>query len=387
MISREGRNVTSTRNSSHSASALFRMSSLSRRSFLGGAAVAGLGVQAGPTAAATTMTWMGWQGYETPIKSGTFLADNDIDFQPTFIASNEEIITKLQAGGVGKTDIITMYFGYLPIMAEGGLLEPIDPAKVELFGDLVPQFTSQSSIRYKDELYGVPWNWGSLPLMYDPAAVTAVPESWLDIKKPEYKGKVAMVDDPLGNLLIWGTVVTGKPMGTLLTREELAKVIDELIDIKKNHARAFFATYGDMSDAFARNEVAVSAIGWEAVAVWTKGKGKEIRYTIPKEGTGMFMDCLCIPKDAPHADLTYKMINHIVSPEPQRVFATEQSAGITNLKAVPLLPPELAQSYNYQDLDGFMQKARLQPVPPSAYDGTTATYDDFLTEYARLQKA
>ena len=36
--------------------------------------------------------------------------------------------------------------------------------------------------------------------------------------KPEYKGKVAMVDDPLGNLLIWGTVVTGKPMGTLLTQ-------------------------------------------------------------------------------------------------------------------------------------------------------------------------
>ena len=46
-----------------------------------------------------------------------------------------------------------------------------------------------------------------------------------------------------------------------------------------------------------------------------------IEYTIPKEGTGMFMDCLCIPKDCPHLDLTYKMINHIISPEPQRVFA------------------------------------------------------------------
>ena len=40
------------------------------------------------------------------------------------------------------------------------------------------------------------------------------------LDSPEFKGKVAMVDDPLGNLLIWGTVVTGKPMGTLLTREE-----------------------------------------------------------------------------------------------------------------------------------------------------------------------
>ena len=189
---------------------LSRQSALSRRGFLGGAAalgaVAGVGLQTNPAAAATTMTWMGWQGYETPIKSGTFLNDNDIDFQPTFIASNEEIITKLQAGGVGKTDLITMYFGYLPIMAEGGLLEPIDPAKVAQFGDLVPQFTAQQAIRFKDQLYGVPWNWGSLPLMYDPAAVPAAPESWMDIKKPEFKGKVAMVDDPLGNLLVWGTV-------------------------------------------------------------------------------------------------------------------------------------------------------------------------------------
>jgi spermidine/putrescine-binding protein len=367
-------------------------SSLSRRRALGvgAAALAGLGAVAlAPKEAwaKTTMTWMGWQGYETPIQSGSFLADNDIDFQPTFISSNEEIITKLQAGGIGKTDIITMYFGYLPIMAEGGLLEPIDESKIEPLPRLIPQFIKQDAIHYQGKLQGVPWNWGSLPLMYDPAAVSAVPTSWMDIKKPEYKGKVAMVDDPLGNLLIWGTVVTGKPMGTILTKAEMVKVIDELIDIKKNHARAFFATYGDMSDAFARNEVAVSAIGWEAVAVWTQAKGKTIKYTIPKEGTGMFMDCLCIPKDAPHVDLTYKMINHILSPQPQLVFATEQSAGITNLDTVKLLPKELAESYNYADIDGFMKKARLQPVPPSESKDDTATYDDFLNEYQRLSKA
>ena len=112
---------------------LARRSSLSRRSVTQGlaalAAAGAVGLGTRPANAATTMTWMGWQGYETPIKAGTFLKDNDIDFQPTFIASNEEIITKLQAGGIGKTDIITMYFGYLPLMAEGGLLEPIDPVQ------------------------------------------------------------------------------------------------------------------------------------------------------------------------------------------------------------------------------------------------------------------
>ena len=369
--------------------ALSARSALSRRHVLAGAAAVGATAAFGirPALAKTTMTWMGWQGYETPILSGTFLADNDIDFQPTFISSNEEIITKLQAGGIGKTDLITMYFGYLPLMAEGELLEPIDTSKIDQLSKLIPQFLAQDAIKYQGNLMGVPWNWGSLPLMYDPAVVTSPPESWLDILKPEHQGKVAMVDDPLGNLLIWGTVVTGKPMGTILTKEEMVQVIDKLIEIKTKHARAFFPSYGDMSDAFARNEVTVSAIGWEAVAVWTQAKGKTIKYTIPKEGTGMFMDCLCIPKDAPHPDLSYKMINHVVSAEPQKQFATEQSAGITNLDTVPLLPKELADSYNYGDIDGFMQKARLQPVPPTESDGSVATYDDFLNEYQRLSKA
>jgi spermidine/putrescine-binding protein len=360
---------------------------LSRRRFMGGmAAAAGLGLTARSASAATTITWMGWQGYETPIKSGTFLADNDIDFQPTFIGSNEEIITKLQAGAIGQTDLITMYFGYLPLMAEGELLEPIDPARIAQFGDLVPQFTNQEAIKYNGQLMGVPWTWGSLPLMYDPSVIATPPASWFDVMKPEYKGKVAMVDDPLGLLLVWGRPVTGAEVGTLLTEEQLARVIDFLVEVKTKQARAFFSTYGDMADAFARNEIVVTTIGWEAVAVWAQQKGKTIAYTIPQEGTGMFMDCMCIPKDCPHPDLAYGLINHIISPAPQAQFATEQSAGITNLKAVPQLPEELRTSYRYDDIDGFMQRARLFPVPPTV-EGEYATYDDFLEEYERLKRA
>lgn len=369
---------------------IIERSNLSRRGLLQGmgalAGASALGLSTRPAFAATTMTWMGWQGYETPIKSGTFLKDNDIDFQPTFIASNEEIISKLQAGGVGKTDLVTMYFGYLKLLYESGLIDVIDESRIEAFSRLIPEFTANAAIRVDGKLLGVPWNWGSLPLMYDPAVVPTAPESWLDIFKPEYKGKVAMVDDPLTYLLIWGTVTTGRPDGTLIKKDELAKLVDQQILLKKEHARAFFPSYGDMGDAFARNEVVVSNLGWEAVAVWVKAKGKEIRYTVPKEGTGLFMDCLVIPKDAPHLDLTYKMINHILSPEPQKVFATEQSAGITNLDTVPSLPKDLVDAYGYAELSTKLTKSRLQPMPPTESD-EWATYDDFLKEYGRIQKA
>ena len=90
--------MSDSKTSLDAATELSRLSSLSRRSLLQGAAVLGAlaatGLMPRHAMAATTMTWMGWQGYETPIKVGTFLKDNDIDFQPTFISSNEEIITK-----------------------------------------------------------------------------------------------------------------------------------------------------------------------------------------------------------------------------------------------------------------------------------------------------
>lgn len=362
---------------------------LSRRGLLQAiAAMGGLAAGLAPqlARAATTMTWMGWQGYEVAIKTGSFLADNNIDFQPTFISSNEEILTRLQAGG-DATDLVTMYFGYLPLMAEGEMIQPIDPARVPLLDRLVKQFTSQPAIFHDGKLMGVPWNWGSLPIMYDPAVVTAPPASWMDVTKPEYKGKVAMVDDPLSALMVWGTVVTNAEVGTLLTRPQLKQVIDFLIDLKTNQARAFFPSYGDMAEAFARNEVAISAVGWEAVAVWAAQKGKKIEYSIPKEGTGLFMDCLVIPSGARNVDLAYKAISHIVSPEPQVAFAADQSAGITNLDAVAMLPEGLRNSYQYGDLDGFLTKARLYPLPPTEFDGEIASYDDFLTEYQRLQKA
>ena len=369
---------------------LGRASALSRRSLLQAlAALPAAGAALGPTAARAnvTMTWMGWQGYETPILSGTFLEDNGIDFQPTFIASNEEIITRLQSGGIGQTDLVTMYFGYLQLMMDAGLIETVDESRIEAFGRLIPQFTSHPAIRRDGALLGVPWNWGSLPLMYDPSVVTAAPTSWMDVFKDEYKGKVAMVDDPLTYLLIWGPVTTGRPDGTLLSKDELAKMIDLLITLKTEHARGFFPSYGEMADAFARDEVAISALGWEAVAVWAEAKGKAVSYTIPQEGTAIFMDTLTIPKEAPQLDLTYAMMNHILTPPAQLVFATEQSAGVTNLDTVPLLPPELASAYGYADLDAKLGQARILPMPPVEEDGANATYDDFLNEYGRLQAA
>ena len=101
---------------------------LGRRSFVAGAAALTAGIATGlrPAFADTQVVWVGWQGYDEPLKLGSFLADNGISLATTYINTNEEIITRLQAGGAGQTDLITIYFGHIPILVAADLLEPID---------------------------------------------------------------------------------------------------------------------------------------------------------------------------------------------------------------------------------------------------------------------
>ena len=158
-----------------------------RRSFNAALAAGGLAAF-GPAAlrpafAATDVYWMGWQGYDECFHATDYLETNGITFNTTYINSNEEVLTKLQAGGLGKYDVTTMYFGYLHLMAQSGLIEPIDESRVEVLVEdkILPEFRRLDALVWDGKLWGVPWTWGTLPMMYDPAALPVPPARWRDL--------------------------------------------------------------------------------------------------------------------------------------------------------------------------------------------------------------
>jgi hypothetical protein len=57
---------------------------IDRRGAVAVAALATAGLLwARPASTATSVSWVGWQGYDEPLKLGTFLADNGIDLAAT----------------------------------------------------------------------------------------------------------------------------------------------------------------------------------------------------------------------------------------------------------------------------------------------------------------
>lgn len=367
---------------------LVRLASLDRRQFLTALAVAGSCITVGARTAfaETTVNWVGWQGYDEPLKVGSFLKDNGIALATTYINSNEEIITRLQAGGAGQVDFITIYYGHLPILIAADLVEPIDESKVAGIADIFPEFLNVDVIRKDGKLYAIPFTWGTLSMVYDPAA-TPKPTSWKDALKDDVKGKVAMVDDMTGLLATWAPIVTGTKTPTRITMEELKKTIDFLIDIKKNHARTFSASYGEAVDLFARGEVVTSVIGWDAMVGFAAAKNKVLDFVLPQEGAMTFMDTLAIPKGAPNRELAYKMLGQCISPAGQKTIADNLTQAVIVKTAVPLVDEKNRQIYHYDNLPALFEKARFYPFWPLDPEGNFVTHEQVQEEYQRFLKA
>lgn len=362
-----------------------------RRDLLKGAALGTAGLAlSGPFSkalAATNINLVVWQGYDDAFTAGTFLEDNDLELNATYIGSNDEILTKISAGGRGSIDIVTPYMGYVPLMVAADMLEPIDEAQVPNISNVLPVFRNDPNIAIDGRLYAVPFTWGAAPMLYDPAFFGAnAPTSWRDLEKPELEDKFGFSDDPIGNITIAAIVATDAEVATELTREQLTQAVDYLVMLK-GKARLVATSWGELSDAMAREEIVATFSGWETMKKFVADKGKEVEYTYPKEGTFAWLDNVCIVKDAPNIEADMALANYVLTDQSQVFVGEEMLQGIVSGEAIKALSPNAAALYPYDDMEGFGDKATFFPFPPlEERDGLT-TIGQWNEEYERFKAA
>jgi spermidine/putrescine-binding protein len=376
-----------------SSSGLIRVRSfgpMTRRRFMQGTAALGGMAAAGMlprgARAATTIAFLGWQGYDDGLNTEDFLKKNDVTLSTTYIGNNDEIVSKLSAGGVGQIDIVTPYMGYIPLLAAAGLIDPIDESLVPNLKNCEPLFRDDPNVIVNGTRYSVPFTWGSAPMMYDPAATGKPPEAWADLWEPEFKGKVGMMDDPVGNMMLAALLATDAKVPTMLTKAQLKQAEDYLTKLKKQQVRVVAVSWGDLADALSRGDVAITFSGWETIKKFCADKGKKIEYIYPKEGTFAWLDSYCIAKNAPNRDVDHKLCNKIIGVAAQVKIGDDLLQGIVNKEAIANLKTSKT-IYPYDNLASFSHKARMFGFPPLKSDGTHATWQDWQDAYQRFKSA
>ncbi len=307
----------------------------------------------------TTINYLGWEGYDYAGALKPLTDEYDITVSSTYGGSNEEIFSKLKAGSPGQYDVISIYHGTIEALFVNRLIQPIDTSRLIHWNDLYPVFRNQWWQVRDGQVYSVPFTFGYTPCTYNPEFVPDGIESWNDLLRPEFKGKIVAIDVCNQELMV-ALLANGIDINRYVTREELQIAKEWYLKLKPQ-LRAIVPSYGEMADVLARKEAWLTSGSWTAIIGWAKEKGVELKYVVPVEGAAGWCDNYCIPVGA-NVDAAYAFINQMTSPEGAKELAVYLGQMMTNSKVLPLLPPHMQQEY--ADIDKALERFPFPPDPP-----------------------
>ena len=218
----------------------------------------------------------------------------------------ESMLAKLQGGGTALYDLVVPPDHLVPTMVKLGLLAPLRPANLPNLRNLDPKFASPPYDR--GNKFSVAYQWGTVGILLRPATGKAVPETWgLVFDARQQPGKFVLIDSVRDCL---GAALKFKGHGLNSTDIPHLKEARDLVIEAKKRAAGFDGSVGAKNKVVAKSVVA--AIVYSGEAARAMSDDASLRYIIPREGSQIWVDNLCIPAKAPHRDLAEKFINYVL---------------------------------------------------------------------------
>ncbi len=255
-------------------------------------------------------------------------------------ASNEDLLTKLQAGAAGY-DVIFPSDYMVTQMIELGLLAEIDVSAMPNFANIGAEF--------KDPPYDpgnrfcTPYQWGMTGIAYRNGRFEEPPDSWAYLFDPAKLAELAPeginVLNDQRELLSAALFYLGYSPNTT-ERAELEAARDLILA-----AKPYWKTFNSedyYSTLMVSDEIVLSHAwsGDAAQAFWATyddetGKGNWL-FTVPQEGAVRYQDNVCIPASSRRQATAQHFMNYLMEPE--------VAAAITNFTFYPS-PNEAAKEF------------------------------------------
>lgn len=205
-----------------------------------------------------------------------------------------------------------------------GALETLDYSKIPNAAHLLPHMKTP---------YFIPFDISGVVLIYNPDKIKTPPTSYADMMKPEYAGRVGLIDQIYFNYFFAFGLLAGGTMSNIEPGYQ------EMLKLKKAVQPRIYPSHQQAAAAFATGEIWITA-NYKARATQWKQQGLPVAAAYPKEGAIAFKAGLCVPKNAPNKENAYHYLNAALTPQ-----VAQRMAKLTDY-AVPIdnaaLPPELA---------------------------------------------
>ena len=333
--------------------------SLSRRSFLAALGAIATGITLAPRAAWSAeedkqLHFYNWDTYIGETTLGDFKQASGIEVKMDLYADNDELFAKLKAGNPGY-DVIVPSSDYVERMIQAGMLMPLDHALLSNKANIDPAF--QDAAFDPGRAYSMPYTWGSIGIGYRKSAVDGVPDSWKWLYDADtYSGRMAWLGDG-ATVIDLGLKYLGHSLNT--TDPSLIKQVEQMLIKQKPHIKVFAKDSGQ--DLLLSGEIDL-AMESNGDIVQVMSEDHDIHYVVPKEGTALWQDCLCIPKGAPHPRNAHQFIN----------FILRADVGAAIAKTIQYATPNAAAKANMPE--AYRRNPAIFPPPDMIKRSEVALY-------------
>ena len=323
-----------------------------------GAMCAGLLSGCGNASSAEVLNVYNWGEYIDTDLIGQFEKQTGIKVNYTTTESNETLYSLLKTGG-STYDVVVPSDYMLSRLIEEGMLEKLDFSNIpnfKLIGD------DYKNLPYDPEnLYSVPYTWGTTGIIYNTKMVTEPVDSWSILFDEKYKGEILMIDNPRDAFAV-ALSYLGYSINTT-DKKELMEAYDLLVK-QKDILQAYV-----MDQIFDKLEGGEAAMGvyYAGDFLSMKENNPDLAFAIPKEGANFFVDAMCVLKTSQHKEEAEAWINFITSTSSSLANMDYIWYGSPNAEAMEEYPAYYEEEYEEeldQDCGGAQpQQGGTQPLP------------------------
>ncbi len=248
--------------------------------------------------------------------------------------NNETLYAKLKADPNIGFDVIVPSSYYVQRMAHEGMLHKLIKAKIPNSKYLNPSLLNKQFDPHNQ--YSLPYMWGTTGIVvndryYNPKQF----HYWRDLWKPQYKNQLLIFDDiretfAIALIKLGYSINETNPQHIKQAYEQLRKLLP---NIKLFNVDAEMNIYVD--------EDANLGMGWNGDIYLAQQENAHLKFIYPKGRFALWIDCIAIPKNAPHLNNALKFINFINQPSIAKQIAVGVGYSSPNLQAIKLLPKKM----------------------------------------------
>jgi len=342
----------------------------SRRGFLAGAGAAAVGLSFSQTGCARHdgkfLNFYNWDTYVGETTLQDFRDASGIAVEMSLFSNNDELFAKIRNGNPGF-DVIVPTNDFVERMIAADLLLPLDRAKLPNFKNIAPAF--QNADFDPGRRYSMPYTWLVLGIGYRKSKMEGVPDSWKWVfDSDRYKGRIGLLSEA-ADLCRLVLLYLGYDMNS---RDPVAlRRVEDLLIRQKDNIALFHDDNGQ--DLLLGGDIDI-VMEYNGDIAQVMREDDDIDFVVPKEGSQISSDCLCIPKGAPHPDHAIAFINYLLGakagaeiaatiryPTPNAAAAALMGAAYRN-NPVIFPPPAAMRRCYYAKYDGEEMARRYEDI-------------------------